>query len=253
MGSSFIRQSIVLMAILVLFPLLTFACVSSPSGGPPPFCYSYSRADAIFLAEVAVNPVALDDSFESVTFKVREWFKGERLDEITVLNKTKEFTSCDSLLKPRKGEVWIVYTFTHAGRHYVSEDSFRDYSSLYRDNHLKYLRNVAARGQPPEICGRIVRFPYGISQRKMRGILVQISGQGIKRTVRTDRFGSFAFSSIPEGEYLVSLKFPFRVSVLSDNPVKVASSKNDRTLSYSANAKKNACEYRPTLVRLKTG
>ena len=239
------------LSLLFLFDQRVNACVSATLGPGPPLCVFFTKASSVYLAELVEDPRPSDKAnYENLIFQIKETFKGEKQDRIEMLNQSQESNDCDLLLSIKKGETWIIFVDSGANSAYVNENSF-SFNPERDKKKLELLRTSSVGKNPTTIHGSVRFLDRYIGRYKSRIKKVTLTGQGLIRRTRTDKFGSFSFSELSEGTFKMRVWLPVTAVIYRDQKFERARF-DTKTRSYyfedEVTIKNAECLYRITAI-----
>ena len=201
-----IRFLIILSLILIASAETAFACVKTETGTP--VCAFWTRADVVFTGKVlkVEGSSRNEDSGESarkVRFQVLENFKGADNQTFNVVVKT------DCGLNIKSGQTWIIYA--------ASDIVLKSFSAVRgvkiepktKSDEAAALKDIFAGKTPTAISGRFVSAAQNAYL--YEPVEIAVAGNGKSFAAKTDTNGAFNLA-VPDGNYRVELKFPYRAS-----------------------------------------
>jgi hypothetical protein len=204
------RPALILFLIFFASARIASACVMTETGAP--VCAFWTRADAVFLGKaLQVENAPKNEDFpegaRKVRFQVQQNFKGADNPTFTVVTN-------DYGLNVKSGQTWIIYALND-----IVVKSFSAFRGVRVEPKIpsgetETLKDIAAGKTATSISGRIVSASengrYGFEP-----VEVLIEGGGKRFTAQTEADGAFNIP-VPDGNYKVELKFPYRASLKWD-------------------------------------
>lgn len=184
------------------------ACALVDDGAP--VCAYWTRADAVFTGkaikvENAPKNEGFPDGSRKIRFQIEQNYKGADNPTFTVV------ATADCGLKIKSGQKWIIY---------ASNDIVLKSFSAFRgvliepkteSEEAGVLKNIIDGKTESAITGRITNGA-DVNQ----PVEVKVEGNGKAFAAQTDTNGAFNIA-VPDGNYKVELKFPYRASFKWDD------------------------------------
>jgi hypothetical protein len=204
------RLALILFSIFIAFAQIAPACVFTESGAP--VCAFWTRADAVFLGKaLKVEDAPKNEGFpegsRKVRFQVQQNFKGVDNPTFTVVTNG---TNADCGFNIKSGQTWIIYAAND-----IVVKSFTVFQAVKIEPKIPseeaaVLKNIADGKSETAISGRLTsaaqngRYIY-------ETVEISVAGNGKLLTAKTDSNGAFNIA-VPDGNYKVEIKFPYRAS-----------------------------------------
>lgn len=231
------RILLALILLLSAFAEIGFGC--SCQVIPP--CVNYSKSDKVFVGKLKkIDPsekssmYALDASFE-----VQKVYKGNvaKTELITI-----EIGSCErkSFFGEEYFSVGKTY-FVYADNNLSSSIQYCDRTGLISEAKLdlEYVNSLSDKQPNFLIYGDI----YGLSEKELSNIKIQIKSDNKSYNLTPDKFGSYEFKTIEDKSFNVEILFPPKREIrLYDVIVNYKADKT--TVEYPAKFIRNGCSYR---------
>jgi hypothetical protein len=205
-----IRARLVLFLMFVASARIASACVFTETGAP--VCAFWTRADAVFLGKaVKVEDAPKNEGFpegsRKVRFQVQQNFKGADNPTFTVVTSD---ANADSGFNIKSGQTWIIYAVND-----IVVKSFTVFQAVKTDpkipsDEAAVLKNIVDGKSETAISGRLTSFAQN-GKYVYEPVEISVAGNGKTLTAKTDADGAFNIA-VPDGNYKVELKFPYKVS-----------------------------------------
>lgn len=230
--------------VLVLsLPNTVKGCI--PVGGVEPPCSAYWKADAVFVgvvSDITKVPHEPKEVFDKLLlhFSVEQPYRGVESTEVEVTTITG--TECDT--KFQKGERWLVYARRNSATDRL-EIWARTNQYTRASEDLSYIRGLSAGLYESSITVKVFDYPYT----PLRGVRIEIEGNGEKYKGDTDKDGGFRVPTVDPARYLIRGLFPARTGITGDRrPYKIEESEKYTLVEYQEVIKDGRCLYIEILV-----
>jgi hypothetical protein len=198
------------LGVLLLTPSAAEAC----SCGRRPVCGEFWSAAAVFVGR-AERVTVLKPGSERTEFSIRETLRGERVGSKLEVVANGLGASCDRSFT--QGKDYLVFAVRRTAQWDQPRDgSWRVFlcsNTAALDEvpaaDMAYMRRVLGTTLPATLKGSAVLRSKGKGGPKpLAGARLLLRGGARQLTTRTDMHGSYAFESVPPGEYALETETP---------------------------------------------
>lgn len=203
-----IRSLGILFLIFILSAEIAAASCTLTENGTP-VCALWTRADAVFLGkalkvETAPKNEGFPEGARKIRFQIQQNFKGADNPTFTVVSTS------DCGLNIKSGQTWVIYANND-----IVVKSFSAFRGVKIEpkiinNEAETLKNITTGNSDTAISGRFVSAANNGAY-VYEPVEISVAGGGKLLTAKTDTNGTFNIP-VPDGNYQVELKFPFKAS-----------------------------------------
>ncbi len=204
------KNPIILLSFLIFLALpetASASCALTENGTP--VCAFWTSADVVFLGkalkvENAPKNEGFPEGARKIRFQVQQNFKGADNPTFTVVS------TADCGLNIKSGQTWVIYANND-----IVVKSFSAFRGVKIEpkiisDEAETLKNITAGNSDTAISGRFVSAANNGAY-IYEPVEISVAGGGKLLTAKTDTNGAFNIP-VPDGNYQVELKFPFKAS-----------------------------------------
>lgn len=205
-----IRFGVILFLIFVASAQVSLACMKTETGAP--VCAYWTRADVAFLGkavkvENAPRSEDLAEGARKIRFQVLENYKGADNPTFTVVVKP----DCGANIK--SGQTWIVYASSDIVLKTFSAFRAARVEPKIPNAEAETLKNIFAGNSETAVAGRFVSAAQ--NSYAFEPVEITVTGGGKLFTAKSDADGEFNVA-VPDGNYKIELKFPYKANLKWD-------------------------------------
>jgi len=173
-------------------------------GGVEPPCFAYWKADVVFagiVSDMTRIPRDRSETFDKLLIHliVLEPYRGVENAEVEVTTTTG--TECDT--KFEKGEKWLIYAQLNSATSMLQISARTNLYSRANED-LAYIRSLSESLPESSLMVRVFEMS---DDAPLKGIRIEIEGNGMKHRNNTDSEGTLVVSNLKPGSYLIRAIF----------------------------------------------